>query len=310
MSINWYDGIVVGVDGSAESLAALEWAARASDLHEASLTVVAAYGVPITPDPGIGGLIGEMRAQARGAADTAHEWLAEHRADDRVHAQHAEIDVVQGDAAYELGRRSRTCGLVVVGRRGLGRIDRVVLGSTSATLAATAPGAVAVVPAGASTGDPRRIRVGVGLHDEPDVLGAAFAEAAARGRPLEVVHVTDADALSSSFPEMDPIAASWREAAKADLADRVARWSEKYPKVSCTIVVGRGDPATVLLRGLTPDDLVVVGGRRHQPLWGRMLRSVPDAVLRGAPCTVLVAHAHRRSASVPPGGNEAEEDSP
>ena len=287
MSITWYDGIVVGVDGSVESLAALDWAARAADLHDAHLTVIATYGVPIAQDPGIGGLIGEMRDQAHRAADTARTWLADHHPE-----RDAEIAVMSGDPAYELSRRSRTCGLVVVGRRGLGKFDRMVLGSTSSALAATAPGAVAVVPAGATTGDPRRIRVGVDRDDEPDVLGAAFAEAAARDCPLEVLHVTDTDAISAALPEMDPVAASWREATKADLADRVARWSEKYPQVACTIVMRRGDPASVLRYELTPEDLVVVGGRRHQPLMGRMLRSIPDALLRTAPCPVVVVHAH------------------
>lgn len=288
MSITWYDGITVGVDGSAESLAALDWAARAAALHHSHLTVMATYGVPITPAPGIGGLIDEMRDQAHRAAGAARVRLAEHHLDDRD----VEVVVVSGNAAYELSRRSKSCGLVVVGRRGLGRFDRMVLGSTSSALAATAPGAVAVVPAGATTGDPRRIRVGADHDDEPDVLGAAFAEAAVRDCALEVLHVTGADAISSALPEMDPVAASWREAAKADLADRVARWSEKYPQVTCTIVIRRGDPVAVLLYGLTPEDLVIVGGRRHQRVLGRMLGSVPDALLRSAPCPTVVVHAH------------------
>ncbi|WP_419707228.1 universal stress protein [Promicromonospora sp. NFX87] len=287
MSITWYDGVVVGVDGSAESLAALEWAARAARLHDTHLTAVVTYDVPVAQDPGIGGLIGELRDQARRAAEAARGWLAE-----RHPEQDAEVVIMAGDAAYELSRRSRTCGLVVVGRRSLGKFDRMVLGSTSSALAAIAPGAVAVVPAGATTGDPRRIRVGVDRDDEPDVLGAAFAEAAARDCTLEVLHVTDTDAVSAALPELDPVAASWREAAKADLADRVARWSEKYPQVTCTIVMRRGDPASVLRYGLTPEDLVVVGGRRHQPLMGRILRSIPDALLRSAPCPVVVVHAH------------------
>lgn len=293
MSITWYHGISVGVDGSEESLAALDWAARAADLHEARLTVVATYTVPITPDPGIGDLIGEMRDHAERAGQAARARLS----DRRPGGQDVDIVVMSGSAAHELGRRSMTGGLVVVGRRGLGRLDRVVLGSTSSVLAATTPGAVAVVPAGAGTGDPHRIRVGIGRDDEPDLLGAAFAEADVRGCALEVLHVTGTDPISSALLEMDPVAASWHEAAKTDLADRVARWSEKYPRVSCTIVIRRGNPASALLQNLGPDDLVVVGGRRHQPVLGRMLRSVPDAVLRAAPCTVLVVHAHREPAA-------------
>lgn len=290
MSITWYRGISVGVDGSPESLAALDWAAHAADLHDARLTVVATYSFPVTSDPGVGNLIGELRDEAHRAAREARARLGEHRPGGRD----VEVVVLPGSASSVLGQRSQTCDLVVVGRRGLGAFDRALLGSTSSALAATAPGAVAVVPAGAATGDPHRIRVGVTGDDEPDVLGTAFAEAAARDCPLEVLHVLGTDAISSALPEMDPVAASWGEAAKAELADRVARWSEKYPRVACTMVIRRGDPVTLLSNGLHRDDLVLVGGRRHQPVTGRMLHSVPDAVLRAAPCPVLVVHAHRR----------------
>ncbi|WP_369369870.1 universal stress protein [Promicromonospora sp. Populi] len=58
MSINWYQGVVVGVDGSHESLAALDWATHTADLHDARLTVVAAYAVPI--------LLSVARARPRG----------------------------------------------------------------------------------------------------------------------------------------------------------------------------------------------------------------------------------------------------
>jgi nucleotide-binding universal stress UspA family protein len=294
MSTSWYQGIVVGVDGSDESLAALDWAARSADLHDARLTVVATYLVPFTPDPGIGDPVGEVREAARRAARTARTRLGS-RDPSGPGGREPEVVVVAGSAAYVLSERSRTSDLVVVGRRGLGAFDRVLLGSTSSALAATAAGAVAVVPAGATTGDPRRIRVGVGRDHEPDVLGAAFAEASARGAALEALHVTGTDPVSSALLEMDPVAASWHEAAQADLADRVARWSEKYPRVTCTIVIRRGDPASALLQGLTPDDLLVVGGRRHQRIMGRILRSVADAVLRSAPCPVVVVHAHHQA---------------
>ncbi|MFI8528264.1 universal stress protein [Promicromonospora sukumoe] len=293
MSIPWYQGIVVGVDGSQESLAALDWAARTANLHGVHLTVVVTYAVPITPDPGIGGLIGDLRDQAHAAAMAARARLGEQRPGE----QGVEVVVVQGSAAHELGQRSRTGDLVVVGRRGLAAFDRAVLGSTSSELAATAPGTVAVVPAGATAGDPRRIRVGVGRKDEPDVLGVAFAEANVRDRSLEVLHVMDADPISARLLELDPVAASWREAATADLASRMARWSQKYPRVTCSIVLRRGDRPSVLLQDLTCDDLVVVGGRQHQPVMGRVLRSVSDAVLRSAPCTVVVVHAHQHAAA-------------
>ncbi|MGI5191615.1 universal stress protein [Promicromonospora sp. CA-289599] len=291
MSTTWYHDIVVGIDGSHESLAALDWAARAADLHRAHLTVVAAYAPPMTPDPGIGDPIGELRDQAHRAVQAARTQLAEHHPE----AGDVEFTVTPGAASYVLGQRAQTCDLVVVGRRGLGKFDRMVLGSTSSALAAAAGGAVAVVPAGATTGDPHRIRVGVGRDDEPDVLGAAFAEANVRGCPLEVFHVTASDPIASAVLEMEPVAGSWQEAARAALADRVARWSEKYPRVTCSIVIRRGDTVAALRNGVTTDDLVIVGGRRHSRAMGRMLGSVPDALLRSAPCSIMVVHAHHHA---------------
>jgi nucleotide-binding universal stress UspA family protein len=205
--------------------------------------------------------------------------------------------VLPGNAARVLAAQSTTDDLVVVGRRGLRAFDRALLGSVSSALAAGAPGTIAVVPAGAATDEPRKIRVGVGPVDEPDVLGTAFAEADARGRPLEVLHVTGTDPISSALLDMDPVAASWHEAAAVDLADRLARWSDKYPTVTYTVVIRRGDPVATLLHGLVRNDLLVVGGRSHSAVAGRLLRNVPDSVVRGAPCPVLVVHAHRHPVS-------------
>lgn len=289
MDSTWYRGIAVGVDGSDESLAALDWAARTADMHGARLTVVATYPVPTTLAPGYGDLASSAQDAARNAAQTAQIRLGRHRPGRRD----VEVVVPPGSAARALSQRSTTCDLVVVGRRGPGALDRAPLGSTSSALAASATGAVAVVPAGATTGDPGRIRVGVGREEEPDVLGVAFAEAALRGCPLEVLHATGGDPASSRSPAMDSVGGAGRAATAVDLAGQVAGWAEKYPRVTCTMVIRHGDPASALLHDLTPDDVVIVGGRPQSPASGRAPRGIPDAVLRAAPCAVLVVHPQR-----------------
>lgn len=293
MNNTWYRSVVVGVDGSDESLAALSWATVTADLHGARLAVVAAHPVEADADPAAAGLAEEARERAHSAARAARERLHGWRPGGRD----IETRVLPGNAARVLAAQSTTDDLVVVGRRGLRAFDRALLGSVSSALAAGAPGTIAVVPAGAATDEPRKIRVGVGPVDEPDVLGTAFAEADARGRPLEVLHVTGTDPISSALLDMDPVAASWHEAAAVDLADRLARWSDKYPTVIYTVVIRRGDPVATLLHGLVRNDLLVVGGRSHSAVAGRLLRSVPDSVVRGAPCPVLVVHSHRHPVS-------------
>jgi nucleotide-binding universal stress UspA family protein len=293
MNNTWYRSVVVGVDGSDESLAALSWATVTADLHGARLAVVAAHPVDVDAEPAAAGLVEEARERAHHAARAARERLHGWRPGGRD----IETRVLPGSAARVLAAQSTTDDLVVVGRRGLRAFDRALLGSVSSALAAGAPGTIAVVPAGAATDEPRKIRVGVGPVDEPDVLGTAFAEADARGRPLEVLHVTGTDPISSALLDMDPVAASWHEAAAVDLADRLARWSDKYPTVTYTVVIRRGDPVATLLHGLVRNDLLVVGGRSHSAVAGRLLRSVPDSVVRGATCPVLVVHAHRHPVS-------------
>jgi nucleotide-binding universal stress UspA family protein len=296
MDKTWYRGVIVGVDGSHESMAALRWAAYAADLHGARLTVVAAHPVPPEAGPGLSSLIEDAHDRVRTAADAARERLGARRPG----GQDVEMLVLPGNAARVLAQQSTVDDLVVVGRRGLGAFDRAVLGSTSSALAAAVSGTLAVVPSGVLTEVPRRIRVGVGPVDEPDVLGTAFAEADVRGCSLEVLHVTGTDPFSAALLDGDPLASSWREATTTDLSDRLARWSDKYPQVSYTVMIRRGDPITTLLRGLSQEDVLVLGGRRHPAVTGRLLRSVPDAVLRAAPCPVVVVHAHRQPAADDP----------
>lgn len=289
MSCNWYRGVVVGVDGSEESMGALDWAARTADRHDARLTVLSAYTVPPSPViPEVGFTVADAREDAQYAIDRALARLGGARPGDRV----VQTRIAQGSAPHVLAQEARSCDLVVVGRRGLGPLDRMLLGSVSSALAAGAHGPVAVIPAGASTGDPRRVVVGASRDDDLGlILELAFAEAEQRSCRLEIVHVLEPLGVEDGL-DRSGFTAGWREAAATDIGDEVTRWAEKHPAVTSTVTLRTGDAATALLRGLAPDDLVVVGGRRHPQMLGRLLRSVPDKVLRGAPCPVVVVHDH------------------
>ncbi|PZR52162.1 universal stress protein [Xylanimonas oleitrophica] len=285
----WCRGVVVGVDGSEEGYRALDWAAAAADRHDAALGVLGSYVVPLSPVPA-GPLLaagGLHAATGRAVAGALARLEARGTAGREVGTE-----VVPGAAAHVLVQRSRTSDLVVVGRRGLGAVDRALAGSVSSALAAMAYGPVAVVPASASVTLPRRVVAGVATDDYPGhVLETAFEEAELLGVPLEVVHAVDPGPLGSALRLYEGWGDAWRASAADAVRDDVQRWAQKHPGVACTTTVAEGRPADVLQRCLHPDDLVVVGGRSHLRVTGRMLGSVADRLLRVAPCAVIVSHA-------------------
>lgn len=284
----WCQGVVAGVDGSEEGYRALDWAQAAADRHEARLTVLGTYVVPVATYTGPVLTSGTVHAAADRAVVRALVRLDGARPGGRDVA----TEVVPGAAAHLLVQRSRTSDLVVVGRRGLGAVERLFAGSVSSALAAMANGPVAVVPASASPRPPRRVVAGVATDAYPGpLLETAFDEAAALGVPLEVVHAVDPGPLASDLALTEGWGTPWRATALAAVRDDVQRWAEKYPEVPCRVTVVDGSPADALVRDLHPDDLVVVGGRSHRRIAGRVLGSVADKLLRTAPCAVVVAHA-------------------
>lgn len=130
-------GVVVGVDGSGESWAAVRAAAWEAEHRRQPLTLLhgyferlpyAAYGRSPSAD-----VAEEARAGARDLlASTA----------DRVHEEHPELSVhtrlAAGGGAGVLVRASREASLIVVGARGHGGFAGLSIGSAAAQTAAYA----------------------------------------------------------------------------------------------------------------------------------------------------------------------------
>ncbi len=163
--------IVVGVDGSEGSLAALRWALAEAHLRGSSVRVVHAYQSPPLPvtETGFGAAGGGIGVppvltddweQVRQAVESEAGNVIEHAlreagADD-FDGLEIERSAIEGPAARTLIDAAKDAELLVVGSRGRGALKTAVLGSVSVTVAATAPCLVIVVPAAddrAATGD-------------------------------------------------------------------------------------------------------------------------------------------------------------
>jgi nucleotide-binding universal stress UspA family protein len=244
--------IVVGVEGSADSDRAVEWAARAAARLDATLHIVCALN-EIT------------------AAEEADRILAAART---LAAQIGvtEISAEQVDAAPApaLIAASGSAQLVVVGARGHGALGGIVIGSVSQHVSRHAACPVVVVREPA---DPRANRIVVGLDGSPEsdkALGFAFDAASRAGAPLVAIH-------------------GWRfSSAGRALAEQLAGWAEKYPDVEVTREAIPVHPARVLADASEQAALVVVGSRGRGAFAGLLLGSVSQAVLSHARCPVAI----------------------
>ena len=152
--------IVVGIDGSEASDAALRWAMGEARMRRAGLRVVHAYQPPSASitEAGLGAAGGmpvpavftEDREQVRRAAETQARNLIED-ALGRAGVESADgLEIerapVEGPAAKSLIESAKGADLLVVGSHGHGGLHALVLGSVSHRCAEHPPCPVVIMP--------------------------------------------------------------------------------------------------------------------------------------------------------------------
>jgi len=136
--------VVVGVDGSALSSAAVEFAFEQAQAREASLTAVLTWHQPVRTGPGdMLPLIYDLDALQQEAAAVLAESIAGHA--EKYPDVLVKQVLVRGHADEALIDAGRSADLLVVGSRGRGAFRGMLLGSTSRSLLHHAPCPVAVV---------------------------------------------------------------------------------------------------------------------------------------------------------------------
>ena len=144
--------IVVGVDGSEGGAAAFEFAAGEAALRSVRLRIVAAWSVPVAAyGADLAPLLDaetldSFRARAQQLADDASERVKKLQPSLEVEALAAE-----GQPADVLLEQGADAELIVVGRRGLGGVKSLLLGSTSQQVVHYAACPVVVVNQPATT---------------------------------------------------------------------------------------------------------------------------------------------------------------
>ena len=257
--------VVVGVDGSEESLLAAEWAALEANQHRMPLRIVSApamvprmHSTQVSPATAASVLRGASARALRTAVI---------RAEEVAPGLEIATDLLSGPPALAVAGSGSGAAMLVVGARGAGGFAAMILGSVGRYAAHRATCPVIVIRQ-ASMAVHREVAVGVrDPQDATEALTFAFEEATVRHADLVVVHAwywfpsalratVDRDAMDTPFhPEQISGEAS------RTLSASLNRWQEKYPDVRVRHDVIHGHPARVLANYSARADLVVIG--RH-----------------------------------------------
>jgi nucleotide-binding universal stress UspA family protein len=139
-------GILVGVDGSAHSQLALEWAAKEAGLRQTSLTV-------LTVHQAVRGFWGgtlryagdeDLTDKARQAAQAETDKVVAGLGDPRPTS--VTVTAVEGIPAEEILNAGADADLIVLGSRGGGGFARLLLGSVSSNVVEHAQVPVTILP--------------------------------------------------------------------------------------------------------------------------------------------------------------------
>ncbi|WP_327394331.1 universal stress protein [Streptomyces phaeochromogenes] len=282
--------ITVGLDGSPESLAAADWAAREAQrrglpLHLVNAWIWQPHDVPVAED---------LKAQKRWALSV----LRESEQDLRTRYPQLTIDTeqVSEPATEVLLGRAEKAEMLVLGSSGHGAVAGFLLGSVGQHVLAKAKHPVVMVRANtrsAAEGDSGEVVVGLqdlGSQAGP-LLEFAFRAAAARGATLRAVHAWDLPPLYGRGPEAGQAAVkpgALAEQREKALSDALQPWREKFPQVTVVETVDLAFASGVVLQAAAHAGLVVVGRRVHRPALGMRIGPVAHAVLHHVAAPVVI----------------------
>ncbi len=283
--------MVLGLDGSAGSTAALQWALRHTDVFGDVKPVMtwllpwwaSGAGSPgaYTPPPTV-----ELQLQA----------------EDQLAAQLEEVDspcilppvVIHGRPGPTLVDVSHDATLLVVGTRGRGALVDTILGSVSTHVASHATCPVAIIPEKAPT-DKMFGRMVVGIDGSASSQHALewAAQQANEDTAIDVIHTWSpmpAGALDSSVSIVDDLLKQSQQLADETVAKAAANLGINARRFNITVAMG--DARNTLRDASREADLLVVGARGHRGVAHLLLGSVATALVHQPLVPTIVVPHH------------------
>ena len=292
--------VIAGIDGSVESLAAADWAAREAARRDLPLRLTHVWnwhpcqedGEPVTA------------AQRHQAARVLRQ------AKERVRTVAPNIrpydEQVEGPATAALLKAAEESELLVLGSRGLSGVTGFLVGSVAQGVVARATRPVVLVRGGEEAADEhlpagdgrpsvltgyRDVILGVDLGDPCDtVIAFAFEAARLRGARLRVVHAWQPPSPLGLGPgEIGLVSGPQRAGEWLGFLSAVLQvWRDKYPGVEVAETVVEGRARSALLRAASGASLLVVGRHLTDRPAGPRIGPVTHAAIHHVGCPVAV----------------------
>lgn len=293
------DTIVVGFDGSRHARNALKWAADEARLRNVLLRILYAeasdpQNLPEWYEPGTSPL-----SPGQALVDDAYGLVAT-----RHPSVVARAEIVAWPPAMVLTAATREAQLLVVGARGKGGFQGLLLGSVSDQSIQYAHCPVVVVHR-----DPDvtpllaaqpLIVVGVdGSLDSTLALRWALDEAGRRSAAVHVVHAWQYPAIGTFVAGPKTALEAFSEEIIESAAEDAAK---RAPSVPFTAATARGGTVPCLLDASRDAALLVLGGRGHGQFSRALIGSVAHQCARHASCDVVVARSSTPQRSEPEEG--------
>ncbi|AZQ39478.1 universal stress protein [Streptomyces cyaneochromogenes] len=289
--------VVVGLDGSRESLAAADWAAREALRRGLPVRLVHAWEGGMAPDeselPELEAPRYWARRILRGAMDRLNERYPQvYLSAEQISKQAADALVAAGDEAE----------LLVLGSRAFSGFGGFLAGSVALATVARATRPAVLVRADQTLEDEhepdaegrpsahtpyRPVVVGVDPAQPcEELLAFAFESATLRAAPLRVVHTWQLPYVPHA---LEAKARRDVQAGAERVLDSVlGPWREKYPAVEVTELVEEGRPAQHLLHATRDAGLLAVGRRIRPTRIGIHTGPVAHAVMHHVRCPVAI----------------------
>ncbi|GGN48561.1 stress-inducible protein [Streptomyces albiflavescens] len=294
--------IVVGLDGSPESVAAASWAAREAVRRGLPLRLVHAWeGLPSDDEPVT---LPELQVPQYWARRILRSTLD--RVTETCPQLYVSAEQINKPPIAALLAEAEKAELLVLGNQGLGGLSGFFAGSVALASVAQVRQPVVLVRAGWSAADDhmpdsdgrpsvrtpcREVMLAVDpKNDCGAVLDFAFEAAKHRGASLSVIHAWQLLLHSPGGTDQESDASAQRDAESA-LAQVIAPWREKYPTVEVRAQAHHGRPAPALTRAAQEAGLLIVGRKVRRQAVGSHTGRVAHLAIHHVTCPVaVVAH--------------------